>query len=110
MSACTPKTLTVEGVEYVPRDEQEIVGDYKIVVLQRGWVMVGRMERDGDECKLHDASTIRVWGTTKGLGEIAQGGPTSNTRLDKCHGVVEFHYLTVIATLAVSEDKWLSHL
>lgn len=104
-------TVEIDGVEYVPKGSQEITaGEVRIVVLQRGWVMVGRLDRDGDHCKLHDASTVRVWGTSKGLGEIASGGPTTKTVLDKCHGVVEFHALTVIASIACEESKWLSRL
>ena len=78
----------------------------KIVILQRGWNMIGRFERNGADCKLYNASVIRVWGTTKGLGEIAADGPTKDTILDKTYGVVEFDYLTVVATIAVREDKW----
>lgn len=108
-----PKTIRVDEVEYIRADSvttPEITGDIKICVLQRGWVMVGRLERDGDNCKLHDASNIRIWGTTKGLGEIAAAGPTSKTVLDKCFGVVEFHSLTIVATIACEESKWLSRL
>ena len=51
------------------------------------------------------AKIIRVWGTTKGLGEIAEGGPTSNTKLDDCPDM-RFHKLTVIARMDVNEKKW----
>ena len=105
--------VTINGVKYQRADsitEPEIKGDIKIVILQRGWVMVGRFERNGSECKLHNASVIRSWGTTKGLGEIAKGGPTSNTKLDKCYGVVEFDYLTVVASVACQEEKWSKEL
>ena len=105
--------VTINGTKYQGTDsiaKQEIKGDIKIVILQRGWVMVGRLERNGSECKLHDASVIRAWGTTKGLGEIAKDGPTSNTKLDKCFGIVEFDYLTVVASISVAEGKWESSL
>lgn len=105
--------IEVNGIQYVPKgasQKQEYNGDVKIVILQRGWVMVGRFERDGSECKLHDAAVIRTWGTTRGLGEIAKDGPTSSTKLDPCHGVVEFDYLTVVATIACNEVKWKSAL
>lgn len=82
----------------------------QIVVLQRGWVMVGRLERTGSECKLYDASVIRVWGTTKGLGEIAQSGPKPETKLDPCNGVVEFDYLTVVATISCDDKSWKNAL
>jgi hypothetical protein len=105
--------LSINGVDYVPKNSQPIVqpsGPAKIIILQRGWIMVGRLERNGSDCKLHNASTIRSWGTTKGLGEIASNGPTSKTLLDKCHGVVEFDYLTVVASISVEESKWANVL
>ena len=103
--------ITVEGRDYVPVDSvSEIDGEIKIVLLQRGWVMVGVFERNGSDCQLHKASVIRKWGTTKGLGQIANDGPTNETVLDKCHGIVEFDYLTVIATIACRGDKWEKEL
>jgi len=38
------------------------------------------------------------------------GGPTGSTKLDKCNGVVQFDYLTVIATIDCKGDKWTSEL
>lgn len=107
------KEIRVNGVDYVPKDsvvEKEINSDIKIVVLQRGWIVVGRFERSGSQCKLHNASVIRRWGTTNGLGEIAEGGPTSSTKLDKCKGVVEFDYMTVVLTIDCEVRKWQSKL
>lgn len=101
------KTIVVDGVEYAPLT---IEGDVKIVILQRGWILVGKFERKGSDCKLYNASVIRNWGTTKGLGEIAEKGPTSTTKLDPCYGIVEFDYLTVVATIAVNEKKWEASL
>lgn len=101
-------TVEIDGVKYVPEGTQSepVTGDVRIVILQRGWVMVGRLERGDQVCKLHQAAVVRIWGTTKGLPEIANGGPTAKTVLDKCDGVVEFHPLTIIATIACREDKW----
>lgn len=107
------QSIQINGVEYVPKSSQpyaEPNGDIKIVVLQRGWVMVGRLERDESECKLHSASVIRTWGTSKGLGEIAMNGPLSGTKLDKCGGLVEFDYLTVVAAISCEESKWIAVL
>jgi hypothetical protein len=106
------ESLEIEGVVYVPKDSirKENVGDVKIVILQRGHVMVGRFERNGSDCKLHNASVIRIWGTTRGLGEVADGGPTSSTKLDPTNGLVEFDYLTVIATIACRGEKWEKYL
>lgn len=106
-----PKTIKIDEVEYIRASEvAEVAGDIKIVVLQRGWAMVGKFERTGSDCKLHNASVIRRWGTTKGLGEIALGGPSKDTKLDKTHGVVGFDYLTVVATIDCEEEKWQKKL
>lgn len=102
-----PNTIKIDEIEYVRKDDvQPITGDTKIVILQRGWVMVGKFERNGSDCKLSKAAVIRSWGTTKGLGEIASGGPTANTKLDKTGGLVQFDYLTVVAMIDCEESKW----
>ena len=100
--------VMIKGRKYIPADsvKQEFDGPIKIVILQRGWVMVGRFERNGSDCKLHNASVIRIWGTTEGIGEIAANGPLANTKLDRTYGVVEFDYLTVVASVSVEESKW----
>ena len=101
--------ITINNKTYVPKgneSEQDINSDIKIVILQRGWIVVGRFSRSGSQCKLNNASVIRTWGTTQGLGEIAEGGVTSTTKLDKCKGVVEFDYLTVVLTIDCEAKKW----
>ena len=101
--------IEVNGIKYVQKSSAtatEHTGDIKIVVLQRGWVYVGRFERAGNDCKLHNSSCIRVWGTKKGLQELVNG-VTKDTVLDKCEGVVEFDWLTVVHTIAVNQSTWL---
>lgn len=104
--------IEVNGVAYVPKGSAKVQnsGDIKIIILQRGWVMVGRFEKNGSECKLHGASVIRNWGTSKGLGEIADGGPTSSTKIDSTNGLVEFDYLTVVATISCNQSIWAKHV
>ncbi len=75
-----------------------------IVILQRGWVFVGDFSQEGSECKLNNASCIRLWGTTKGLGELAIEGPLSGTKLDPTPEVT-FHEMTVVAKIKCS-GKW----
>ena len=72
--------------------------DRKIVVLQRGWVVVGLVEEDGDKIVIHDAAVVRRWGTSKGLGELAAKGPLPETVLDPA-GRVEAHKLAVVLTI-----------
>lgn len=83
------------------------VYDYgkQVVILQRGWVFVGDLTREDNECTLENASTIRNWGTTKGLGEIADGGPTSSTKLDPSP-TVRFNWLTVIGIIECNQKNW----
>ena len=100
------KEIVVDGVTYYSQKPKQVDSDIKIVILQRGWIMVGEFSRKGSDCTLSNASVIRTWGTTKGLGEIAENGPTSTTKLDKCYGVVQFDYLTVVATISCNESKW----
>lgn len=104
----TENKVIINGKTYVPENSQKspnYSGPIKIVVLQRGWVYIGRFERNGNDCKLTNAYCIRIWGTTNGLPELVNGA-TSSTKLDKCEGVVEFDWLTVVHTISVKEDKW----
>ena len=57
--------------------------DIRILVLHRGWVVVGYYSATDSEVTLRQAAVVRRWGTTKGLGEIAAGGPTAATILGR---------------------------
>lgn len=76
----------------------------RIVVLDRGWVVVGNVSHIDGWTIIEDASVIRNWGTTKGLGEIAENGPTEKTVLDKCPTV---RARTVIMEMDCEASKWL---
>jgi hypothetical protein len=106
MNKVNVQEIVIDGTTYVPKGSQSFEGDIKIVVLQRGWVYIGRFSREGNDCKLTNASCIRTWGTTKGLQELVNGA-TSKTVLDKCEGVVEFDWLTVVHTITVNPSKWI---
>lgn len=105
----TDEEVEVNGLTYVPKTLLEkspnYTGDIKIVILQRGWIYIGRFTKTNNLCTLNNAYCIRSWGTTKGLQELVNGA-TSTTKLDKCEGVVEFDWLTVVHTIQVNEDKW----
>ena len=79
-----------------------------IVVLDRGFVYVGKVTVDGDWCCIENAKNIRVWGTTKGLGELVNG-PTPNTKLDAV-GNVRAPLRAVISIIDTKDDKWNSVL
>jgi len=73
-----------------------------IVVLQRGWVVVGTPQKaPAGEIHLTDASVIRRWGTTKGLGQLAREGKQPNTVLDAC-GEVRAFQPAVVLTIPVA--------
>ena len=77
----------------------------QIIVLQRGWVIVGDVTRDGDYLIVTNCAVIRIWGTTNGLGELALNGPTAKTKLDPC-GDNTIHVLTSIMVMDVNPEKW----
>jgi hypothetical protein len=81
------------------------MSDKKIVVLHRGWVVVGDVRKEGNEIVVENASVIRRWGTTKGLGQLASDGPQSNTVLDAA-GTVRANELAVVLTLDCNAEKW----
>lgn len=97
--------IIIDGMEYMPVSEATLTPSVKqIVVLQRGWVVVGDVHDDGEEITITSASVIRVWGTTKGLGELADG-PTSSTKLDAA-GDVRALKLAVVLRMDVDAAKW----
>lgn len=77
----------------------------RICVLQRGWVVVGRVNQKDQMITVSDGYVVRSWGTTKGLGEIAMNGPTSDTKLDKITDC-EFHELSLVMALICNECNW----
>jgi hypothetical protein len=104
-----PDTIKIDDVEYIRKYLQKVPsGNIKIVILQRGWVKVGYFSKEGTECKLEKCATIRIFGTSNGLGEIAFNGPTSKTKLDK--EPCTFHELTTIAKIDCVEEKWIKYL
>ena len=105
------KTININGNKYVSEADYKAkkgtaaASKKQIVILQRGWVVIGDYSLKNDECLLTDSAVIRTWGTTKGLGEIAELGPLTNTKIDRCPDL-RFHPMTVIARMDVVEDKW----
>ena len=81
--------------------------EVKIVILQRGWVVVGHITKNDEYYILTDCYNIRTWGTTKGLGEL-RNGPLSTTVLDYL-GTISFHELTAI-TFIDCESSWYDEL
>ena len=76
-----------------------------IVILDRGFVLVGDARVDGDWVVTTNASIIRRWGTTKGLGELAANGPLAKTVLDPI-GTMRSPLRALIGLVACEPSKW----
>lgn len=83
--------------------------DIRIVVMEQRFVSVGEYAFNGDEVILTNAAVIRYWGTTRGLGEIAEGGPTASTKLDKTP-TERIPKDKVIKTIDCNAKNWKKHL
>lgn len=76
-----------------------------IYVLKDRWVLVGCGERADNRLHISPCSVVRVWGTKKGLGELAHHGPRQETVLDPCGRViVELHDLKF--TIPCDTEAW----
>lgn len=112
------RTIKINEVEYVRKDDIKslvVSGPIKIVVVNQGFVYIGTMldrsdmknEEDynlGICVSLCNAYNIRVWGTTKGLGELVNG-PTKTTRLDKV-GSIQIPLHAVVSVIDVNQASW----
>jgi len=104
-----PETIKIDDVEYIRKDSlPDPSGAIAIVVLDRGFVYIGRIDDSPEEgfLVLRNAKNIRVWGTTQGLGELVNG-PTKTTKLDLV-GTVRIPMRAVISVIDVVESKWSS--
>ena len=100
-----PKEIVVDGVTYVRADDQ---GEIKIVVIERGFVYVGRVQFGEDEITIHSARSLIRWGSSQHLGELVNG-PLPETKLGApC--TVQVRESQVIHKIEVSQDGWKSHI
>jgi hypothetical protein len=97
------KKITCDGREFNLVLIEE--GNLKIVVLDKGFVYVGNFTDNGDTIRIDNARCCRVWGTTKGLAQLANEGPNGNTKLDDATTVIAPKH-ALIHTLDCVESKW----
>ena len=79
-----------------------------IIVIESGFVYAGfpsvaQHTILGKTCILKEAQNIRVWGTTKGLGQLANIGTTKDTKLDFV-GVVTIPISKILHFIEVQEE------
>ncbi len=78
-----------------------------IFVMERGFILVGRVADETTlEFTLDDVSVIRVWGTTKGLGELAEKGPLTSTQLDREPDGTIINKLCCYRRMKCNAAKW----
>ena len=86
-------------------EEKKVLSRFAIVVADRGFVFVGDANISDDWCVITGCKNIRRWGTTCGLGELAEKGPREKTVLDEC-GVVRIPMDSVACMLDSDGSKW----
>ena len=101
------KTIVVDGVKYVPACE---CGPIKIVVIERGFVYVGRVEIDSesDDVTIRGARSLIRWGSSQHLGELVNG-PLQNTKLGATC-VVLVRQQQIVHMIGVDQDGWKQHV
>lgn len=80
MSECNVKKITIDGVDYVRADmaqQAPIPGKRFVLVLDRGWIVVGDVQDVGGRIKVSRALHVRKWET------IGFDGMISNPKSDK---------------------------
>ena len=106
-----PKTITIDGVEYVRADSvaAKPVGSRVIAVLDRGWIMVGYSKRTsfsndnrGDGWVLTDCYNLRKW-TGGGFGGAVLNPKGSSVVLDRC-GDIWFPDRSLLQLIPISKD------
>jgi hypothetical protein len=81
----------------------------KILVLNRGWVVVGDVTHNGAWVTVTNGAVVRRWGTQHGLGELAAQGPLANTILDSFERV-SVHELGIVAAFDCNTENWKGEL
>ena len=99
------KEISIDGVTYVKKSEAGPTPDLLIVVIEGRWNIVGHCTVTDDHMVITEAHVIRYWGTTKGLGELATGGPTSKTILDPTPPI-RVPLSKVLLTIDTDAEKW----
>lgn len=84
-----------------------------IIVLQRRFVLVAEVppnQKDNLLITLGKSAIVRRWGTSEGLGELANKGPLPDTILDKEPKESKIALFAIIRCIPCSEEwnSWFS--
>lgn len=100
------KEITINNEIYVKKSEIEYKpSPIQIVVLDRGWIVIGNVEEKEGKTYIKNPSVIRKWGTSNGLGELAIKGKLPNTILDKCLDI-SVDTANIIFCMDCDKSKW----
>lgn len=78
----------------------------KILVLDRGWVLIGECLENENDVLLKNGSVIQRWGTTDGLGELAKLGKRPQTILKSFNNDVLLNKKYIIMKIDCNQDVW----
>lgn len=99
------REIIVDGKRYIPAEE---CGKIKIVVMERGFVYVGRVDDVDDPVTIRNARALIRWGTNNHLGQLVNG-PLPNTKLGaSC--TVRCFLRQIIHAIEVNQDAWNKHI
>jgi hypothetical protein len=83
------------------------MSNLKIIVLDKGFVFIGRVSGIADRIIIDEAYNIRKWGTSEGIGQL-RNGPLAETVLDSS-GTITAHKHAVLFFIDCDPTKWTSH-
>ena len=95
-------TVTIDAVQYEPVTTD---GRNGILVLDRGFIVYGTWTIRDHWVLIRNCACIRKWGTTKGLGQLAESGPTVDTVLDP-QPPTRVHELQVVQIIDCQGETW----
>jgi len=101
--------IEIDGISYIKESSLDskkyIASTIQIVVLNRGWIVIGKVTESASKTIIKDASVIRYWGTTNGLGELAEHGKTDKTKLDSCPDIT-VETCNIVLTMNCNQSNW----
>lgn len=80
-----------------------------VLVCDRGFVLVGVVSShpsDWQRVIVDECATVRQWGTSRGLGQLAKEGPQPNTEMDVEGDGVDVLRSSIIRAIPCNEEKW----
>ena len=80
-----------------------------VLVCDRGFVLVGVVSTHPDDWQriiVDQCATVRRWGTTAGLGELAKEGPQEETILDVEGDGVDVLRASIMRAIPCNEEAW----